>query len=208
MKKIIFAFVALLFLMNAVEAQNSFGISAGATFSKISAKMEGLTVTSKTHTGYTAGIVANVAIGKDFSFRPELNYVQKGGDLSFDSEDYNITFNYLELPLNILYNKESTIGKFFVGAGPTFAYALSGKSKEEGENIKLELGNGDNADYKRLDGGVNATVGFDFKGGFFLAANYYLGLMNISPDSEEKDHIHNFGIKLGYMFSSAKKMKQ
>ena len=76
MKKIIYCFISFILLMNYSKAQNAFGISAGATFSGIKAKADGITLTSDTH-GFTVGLTESISMGKDFSFRPELNLHKK-----------------------------------------------------------------------------------------------------------------------------------
>ncbi len=211
MKKIIYLLISLILWMNYSKAQNAFGISAGATFSGIKAKADGITLTSDTHVGFTVGVTESMSMGKDFSFRPELNFAQKGGDLSVPDEDfkYKTTINYLELPLNFVYHTHSAKGKFFIGAGPALNIALSGRYKITGmgddESGKLKFGGDETADdYKGFDAGINAIAGYQFSGGFYLAANYNFGVTNISPASDEKDHIHYFGIRLGYMFAAKK----
>jgi hypothetical protein len=211
MKKIIYCFISFILLMNYSKAQNAFGISAGATFSGIKAKADGITLTSDTHVGFTVGLTESTRMGKDFSFRPELNFTQKGGDLSVPDEDfkYKTTINYLELPLNFVYNTHSAKGKFFIGAGPSLNIALSGKYKITGmseESGKLKFGSDETVDdYKAFDASINAIAGYQFSGGFFIAANYNFGITNISPGSNEKDHIHYYGIRIGYMFPGKKK---
>ncbi|HVX26230.1 MAG TPA: porin family protein [Parafilimonas sp.] len=212
MKKTIYLFISLILLMNYSKAQNAFGISAGATFSGIKAKADGITLTSDTHVGFTVGVTESMSMGKDFSFRPELNFTQKGGDLSVPDEDfkYKTTINYLELPLNFVYNTHSAKGKFFIGAGPSLNIALSGRYKMTGmgehESGKLKFGGDETVDdYKGFDAGINAIAGYQFSGGFYLAANYNFGITNISPGSDEKDHIHYFGIRLGIMLKAKSK---
>ncbi len=211
MKKIIYFFISFILLMNYSKAQNAFGISAGATFSGIQAKADGITLSSDTHVGFTVGVTESMSMGKDFSFRPELNFTQKGGDLSVPDEDfkYKTTINYLELPLNFVYNAHSAKGKFFIGAGPALNIALSGRYKMTGmgedESGKLKFGGDETVDnFKAFDASINAIAGYQFSGGFYLAANYNFGLTNISPGSGEKDHVHYFGIRLGYMFPAKK----
>lgn len=211
MKKIIICFLAFVVLMNCSKAQNALGIAAGATFANIKAKTDGITITSKTHVGFTAGFTASLEMSKDFSFWPELNFTQKGGDLNLSSESikYKVNINYIELPLNFVYHTNSTKGKFFIGAGPSLNIALSGKYHVTGMGEgsgKLKFGGDETADdYKSFDAGINALTGYQFANGFFLSANYNFGITNISPGSDEKDHVSYFGLRLGYMFKSNKK---
>ena len=213
MKKILSLFISVISLMNYSKAQkSSFGFTAGATFAPYKIKEESVSITAKTKVGFTAGVTSFIALGRHFSFMPALNFTQKGG--KFKEEDFtgNTTFNYLELPLNFIYNTNSTKGKFFVGAGPSLAFGLSGKDKwEEGTESgsdKIKFGSGDDDDLKSFDAGINFLAGYKFAGGFLIAANYNAGLSNLgNTDEGDNSKMHNryFGIRIGYMFSGKKK---
>lgn len=209
MKKTTFIFISLILLINYSKAQNTFGITGGAIFSSIQAKESGVTIATKTHIGFTAGLTGEINVGKIFSFRPELNFTQKGGNLDIPDADfkYRMIINYLELPLNFVYNFRSTKNKFFAGVGPSLNLALSGNYKISGmysESGKLKFGSKDDADFKSFDAGVNVLAGYQLSNGLFLAANYNFGLTNISASSDEKDHTNYFGVRLGYMFNAIK----
>ena len=109
MKKTIFTFISLLMLMNYGKAQqSSFGFQAGATFASYKLKVESVSVTSKTKAGFTVGVVADVAMGKSFSFQPALNFLQKGGVLKQSGATDKQTYSYLELPLNFVFGKPAS----------------------------------------------------------------------------------------------------
>ena len=213
MKKSIFTFVALLALANYGKAQQpSFGITAGATFASYKVTASGISITSKTKIGFTVGITSSFPMGKAFSFEPALNYLQKGGTIKQDNTTDKSTFNYLELPLNIVYNARSLKGKFFAGAGPSLSIGLSGKDKyDDGTNHEttdIKFGSSDNDDLKSFEAGINFLAGYQFKGGFLVAANYNAGLSNVAITSEgdnSKAHNRYFGIRIGYMIPGKNK---
>lgn len=81
MKKVLFisAFAVTSLI---THAQTNFGIQAGANFATIKTEPgQGTSsTTSKANTGFTVGVLAEVPFSTNISFRPELNYIQKGGE--------------------------------------------------------------------------------------------------------------------------------
>jgi len=207
--KTIFCLSGMILLINYSYAQKaSFGVTAGATLSSYKVTIESVSLTSDSRVGFTAGVVASCPIGQSFSFRPGLNYTQKGGKLSDDYGKDEITLNYLEVPLDFVYNTHSTKGKFFAGAGPSISLGLSGKEKFDGGSEDIKFGGGDDADFTAFEAGVNILAGYQFSNGIFFAANYNAGLSNIAPDDPEFDskyHNRYFGLRLGFMFGAKSK---
>ena len=207
MKTTIFTFISLFVLMNYSHAQqSSFGFTAGAVFASYKVSISSVSVTSKTKTGFTVGITSSIPMGKRFSFEPALNYLQKGGVIKETGTSDKSTFNYLELPLNFVYNAHSAKGKFFVGAGPSLSMGLSGKEKyDDGTNSEttdIKFGSGENDDLKPFEAGINFLAGYQFKDGFLIAANYNAGLSNIAITTggdNSKAHNRYFGVRIGYM---------
>jgi hypothetical protein len=113
MKKSTCFFICMLAVLCYCSAQSTFGISAGISSALIDAKADGVTITSDAKIGFIGGVTISTVIAKCWSFRPELNFTQKGGAINFKDEEIkdNTTLNYIELPLNLAY---STKGKFFL----------------------------------------------------------------------------------------------
>ena len=207
MKKITCFFISMIAILCYCSAQTTFGISAGISSALIDAKSNGVTITSDARIGFIGGVIVSTGIAKDWSFRPELNFTQKGGTINFKDEGIkdNTTLNYIELPLNVVYSSK---GKFFFGAGPSFAYAISGKYKITGmyaESGDLKFGSGDDADLKPFEFGINLLAGWQLNSGIFFMINYNAGISNISATSDEKDHNSYLGLRIGYMFKGKKK---
>jgi hypothetical protein len=213
MKKNLCFFISFILLINYANAQKSlFGFTAGATFASYKAKLESVSVTSDTKVGFTAGVTMSSPLGKKFAFRPSLNFVQKGGKQTDEGSSDKTTFNYIELPLNFVYNAGTPKGMFFIGAGPSLSIGLSGKDKwkdgSESGSDDIKFGSGDDADLKSFEAGINVLAGYQFKGGFFVAANYDAGVNNIAPDDPQfntKYHNRYFGIRIGCMFGGKTK---
>jgi len=203
----------LVFFITKSEAQK-FGVQAGATFYSFKDKIETLTLNADPKVGVTVGVIASLPISRSIAFMPSLNFTQKGGSLSgfTDSADQikiHYTFNYLELPLNFVYNIPVKGGEIFVGAGPNIGWALGGKEKANGESSDLSFGSGTDNQFKALEFGANVLAGFKWNTGLFVTANYNPGLTDISNiESADVDfHNHGFGIRIGIMLHARAEKK-
>jgi hypothetical protein len=187
-------------------SQTSVGFTAGTSIATIrsNANANGTTKTTDSKAGFTAGVLANCAITGHLSVQPALNFIQKGGE----SDNDKSTLNYLELPVNIIYNTNDHYG-FFIGVGPTLSVGLSGKETYtyNGQSQTDDLKFGKDKDLKRMEFSTNASAGYRFPVGLQLAVNYNLGLTNLitHPTGGDKATIRYVGIRLGYLISSYKK---
>jgi hypothetical protein len=179
----------------------SFGVTAGAVFSNMSLSSEGESQSLDTKAGLTFGVMSNIPLGKSFSFQPALNYAQKGCSVTEEGEEKTtIKLNYLELPLNFVYNSPEKNGHFFVGAGPFIAYGIAAKAKFGDIEVNGHFGSGEDDAAKPVEIGLNALLGYQFGAGFNIAANYCRGLNNISVETEGlKHHNYYFGLRIGYV---------
>jgi hypothetical protein len=216
MKKLFFLTIILVASHFIVNAQTTrFGFTAGASFANYTSKVDGETDNANSKTGITAGILADIPVGKQLSFQPAVNFVQKG---TKDEQTYggvtekvSLNINLIELPLNFLYNFSGKSGNFFIGAGPSLAFSLSGKTKyDDGTNSlseNLNIGNGDDDDLIGLDLGANFMTGYCLTNGLFLSAGYNAGLNNLFPGGSEDGTLksHYFSIKLGFMLKNHSK---
>ncbi len=153
MKKTLLLFAAA-FTFGAASAQVSVIPKAGLTLARQHFEEYSNSMYTRKHnknmTGFTAGVGFLVPVGKDnqFSFQPELLYVQKGRRLKYSGEYRTISIsmedpnldedglvhihsryviNYLEIPVlgRLRFGAEQI--EFFVTAGPSVAYALNGR---------------------------------------------------------------------------------
>ncbi len=197
----------ILLTVFSLSAQTNVGISAGASFSNVTVKAGGVSASPKSKTGITVGIAIDAPLSSNFSFQPALNFIQKGYKVKDETSKETVNINYLEVPLNFVYSTQKNEG-FFIGAGPSIAYGISGKDKFTADgmpddNQKIKFGSSGD-EVKALDFGVNALAGYKMKGGFMISANYNLGLSKINNDdgSDDAGTIKNkyFSIKIGYWF--------
>ncbi|RZA02056.1 MAG: PorT family protein [Sphingobacteriaceae bacterium] len=201
MKKItLIAF--LLFTTQLLCAQSAkFGIKAGLNRSFIDGGPLPTGVEGIPRYGFHVGVFKEFAF-KNWSIMPSLLYSVKGFKVSVmppatppgvDKITGTRTFNYLEFPVNLLYNFKIKPGRIFVGAGPYMGYLLSAS----GNNTVTAGGTanysetkfvvGGNGDYKRIDLGVNFVVGLGLKNGFLFNLAGYKGFTDIlAPTATNK----------------------
>jgi len=225
MKAFLLSVFSLLMICNLSVGQASFGIQAGANFANVKMEYEDVGITieqeNKTKVGLIIGAVAEIPLGSSLSFRPELNFIQKGYkfDENFSGINYTekATMNYIEVPLNITYNLNAGTGRFFFGLGPTVGFGLSGKYEvtESGEpdeesDIKFdgdEDATDDDLHLKAIDFGGNILAGYKLPNGLFFTAGYGMGFSGLHPDSDVDFKNKGFSLKIGYMFGSGKGSK-
>lgn len=209
MKKTLLSLCLLMASFAAFAQLPTVGFKGGVNFATVNASASGtnLTVTSGTLTTFNVGAFVDFKFG-NVSLQPALNFTGKGGKFSNSGdEDFEgsaqFKLYYLQVPVNVVYHVPVVVGDFYFGAGPYVGMGVSGKEKvkingaEQSEDVKF--GSGDE-EIKRTDFGANAIVGFKFKTGFLINANYDLGLSNITNDDTGKLKNRVFGISVGYAF--------
>ena len=207
MKKTIITLIAAVLFIHAAYAQKArLGFTGGATFSNYQQKTDGQDDNGKSKTGMTAGVIAHFPASKNFMVQTGAHWVQKGTMEQEGSDKVSLVVNSIEVPVNFLYSSNG----FFIGAGPSISFAVSGKWKfkfgGEETSIKAKFGNSDDDHMKGLDFGANAVAGYQFPGGFLMMANFNQGLSNLVPGDADNSKLksHYFGIRLGYVLKDGK----
>ncbi|MDN3654198.1 porin family protein [Ferruginibacter paludis] len=155
----------------------------------------------KSTNGIQAGVSFQAGITPAFSIVPELYYMRKGGKLKVNNpittNESSLRLNTLELPLL----GRLHMGRFYVNAGPSIAYNLSGKNTMGDLSTKLSFNNTDGG-FKRWDAGVQMGGGVEFpfkQKRIAIDIRYSYGLSDISYDRE----IHNRAVMVSVHFSKA-----
>lgn len=164
------------------------------------------------------GVTAELELHPNFAIQPEMSYNTKGFMIreNFDLELYDVPlplgvtaisrFNYLEMPVLA----KAKFGNFYLMAGPTFGYAVSGKLETRARALvefdlfetKIDL---DEVGYERWEVGGMAGAGVSvpvFQGGqIFLDVRYAHGFTEAYdiPLVHEKVQHKNIGINVGFM---------
>lgn len=230
MRKFIYSLISCLLTTTALFGQVRFGLQGSGQLATIAEKApqgQGLpnsTDYTKQRFGFRAGVMADIPVSEQFSIRPQLLYSVKGtkvnlGDLlggvptGVDPKQLELTLNYnfLELPVLVMYGLDAGPGRVVLGAGPYAAYLLKASSTFDGKTLNDDL-----TGAKRLDYGLAASAGYELPMGVTLSAYYSLGLANLAAGSATNipatgsvantgsAYHRAFGLTLGYFFGSGK----
>ena len=153
----------------------------------------------KSANGLQAGVSFQAGITPGFSLVSELYFMRRGGKLKANNplttNESSLRLNTIELPVLARFH----FGKFYMNAGPSIAYNLSGTSKIEDISTKLSFKNSTEG-FKRFDAGVQMGGGVEFpfkQRRIALDIRYSYGLTNIAYDKE----IHNRAVMISVHFS-------
>jgi hypothetical protein len=172
MKKSLLTILFFLSITTISFSQVRFGVRGGLNLASQNANIGGIAVSSGTLVSFHAGLVLDAPLTESISIQPALLYSVKGsGESSSTSgsvttSSAKASFNYLEVPIDILYNINES---FSVGAGPYLGYLLSvtsDKATSTGES-------------KKLDYGLNIVANYTIVDGLQVGARYSLGLGNL-----------------------------
>ena len=214
MKKLfIVSAICIAFQFNSAAQKARFGITAGVAFSNYAMKFNGVSVSGKSMTGFTAGLLGDIPLGKFFSLQPAVHFVQYGtlveSVFSNNSIRDEVKVNGIEVPVNCVYNIPAGKGRVYLGAGPAITFHLTGKRKSydiyDGDSEKVFVfGSDENADMKKTNIGANFIAGYCFSNGLTASLNYNIGFKNLEPgtSSDESTKSHYFGIRIGYFIGS------
>jgi hypothetical protein len=153
----------------------------------------------KSVNGIQAGASFQAGITPGFSLVSELYFMKKGGKLKannpLSANESTLRLNTLELPVLARVH----FGKFYMNAGPSIAYYLSGNKKINDLSTKLSFENSGEG-FKRFEAGIQMGGGFEFpmkQRRIALDIRYSYGLTNIAYDKE----IHNRAVMISVHFS-------
>ena len=212
MKKLVFSAICCLITLMAV-AQSKVGVQASGIMSSASFTDDNISGTNRdARAGFGAGVFAEYPLSGKFTIKPGLNFMQKGvnfksryvEDNTKVTQRINTRLNYLEVPVLAIYNVKGSQGKWFIGAGPSASYGLSGRLKGEIEIVEgnssskepinidaFKDENHDGADFRRFDFGLAATAGHNINKNLSVQINYLHGLSNIASNSDVENRFKN-----------------
>lgn len=235
MRKKMLLFVGAAAISSGIAAQVRIGVHTGGNLSNAAYTSPVGSYTSSQLAGFNAGITTDLDLTPEIHAFIQLQYIQKGSKFSFEQTttapliknvtkaDITQPVNFIQLPLNITYQFD--LGKsahFFVGAGPSFSYALKGKTTRKGTNTttvtilgvpttttapideagNLKIGSEASDDLKPFEFGINGIAGIKLDNGFALSANYTYGLNNQATQENLSYKARSFGASLHYFFNA------
>jgi len=221
MKKALLTLCIITFSFSVLSQSVKFGIESGLNLSNLVETESGQSSSGSTLTGYQMGVFADVGLG-DWSLKPGLLYSTKGGrndvagTIANNGSSYAYTgteqlnFNYVEVPVNLLYHFHVVIGKIFLGGGPYVAIGTSGTDalSTTAINNSVTAFNSTSTpvtfgsavgDFKKIDYGINLTGGLSLKSGLLFGVGYSTGLANLANDgSTLRNNVIRFSV--GFTF--------
>ncbi len=223
--------IALIFSSNLIAQEVSFGIKTGVQNAnvKVPGFIDDISVLPdfKPITTFNAGVVSEISFHENFAIQPELNFTQKGFQIKedFGLDLFNIPlplgvtaitkFNYLEMPLLAKAKFGNENAKFYLVAGPTFGYTLSGKLDTRARILfeidvfetAIDL---DAVGYERFEVGGMAGAGASFNVGggnqLFFDVRYSHGFTQPYdiPIVRERVQHNSIGLNVGFMMPIGK----
>lgn len=166
------------------------------------------------------GVVAQYELSDKLFIRSGINCLQHGVNLSAKLDptvNLRVTaenrLNYLQVPVNVLYNVPFGNAKLYAGLGGYGSYGISGESKQttryilpdDDETVTIEKLKAfkkeeqGGAGFKKGDIGASALAGVKLSNGVFAHIGYQLSFANLS---ESEGTYKNRGVQLpaGYFF--------
>lgn len=202
-----------LFISVTVMAQSEkvkLGVKAGLNISSLTFDESELNSSSKT--GFTAGVMVEIPVAKNFSLQQELLYSQQGTKTSFLDQDVTnsnfkgtIELNYLNIPLMLKYY---VIKGLSLQAGPQIGILLKANNKYQDNFLGYE--NQESFNLKKYSSGIDTSVnfglGYQFKDKFYTDFRYNISYSNVFKDGDANYYINHdmknrvFQITIGYFF--------
>ncbi len=180
-------------ILNLVSSNLNYG-SSNAAVADYKKSVRGIQVGLSFQAGITPGL----------SLVSEFYFMMNGGKLKANNpltiNETTLRFYSLELPLLMRVH----LNKFYLNAGPSLGYNLSGTKKIEEQSKALSFNNSSEG-FKRFDAGVQVGGGYMFPWKtkrIALDLRYNYGLTNVSNDKE----IYNRSFIVSVHFSKAWKI--
>ncbi|MFH4965495.1 porin family protein [Gaetbulibacter sp. M235] len=223
-KRIILAAITLSSI--SLKAQIKYGAQLHGTLNTASFTAEVDTSPEKNWKfGYGGGLFAEIPVSRAFYLRPSINYLQKRSKLTEEfiieggnttTQESRIHINYIEVPFILIYNIDTNSNKWYVGAGPSFGYGISGKievfqTTHIGSQTQTDFYDAKafkdiedgGAGFKRFDFGLNAVIGMHVLEKGMIQLGYIHSLSNIANKDDFQGNKYNnrsIMLTLGYRF--------
>lgn len=181
---------------------------AKETFTSIIDQTNGI-IEPRKRTGFYIGAGADIPLGDMVSIEPGLVYTQRGyglkGNLTINKlkiEALNARatsqMHYIDLPVLI---KVKPAGGLTIFAGPQISYLVKNNLQADVALLGFSLINTDldiTNQFNKFDVGITGGIGYEFEGGFGIAASYEKGFNRL--DKNQNFKVFNEGIKAGFTY--------
>jgi hypothetical protein len=194
MKKLL-VLAAAIFLSTAAfsQAQFSIGVKAGPNFSRIDTESSVMS-NYKSRAGFHGGAFALLKFAK-FGIQPEILFSQQGSKFTFNSQDLESNYSYINIPVIV---KLYTIGGINLQVGPQFGFLASAQEDKVDALGNVQTSQDVKDEIKKSDFGAALGVGWDLPFGLSIDGRYNLGLSDINDASGNERKNQVWQVSLGY----------
>jgi len=217
MKKIVIYSVTLFCYLNAT-AQSQLGVFGGLHGSSALYTIKNVKQPTDFKFGFQLGVNYKIPFENRLTFVPALSYSMMGYKVTFNQPSYppdllakdnDTRMHEIDVDPLLQYDITKTSDHFFLRAGPSFNFILSGKEKfnlSTGETVDRNMKFSVTSGYGRYLAGIVAQVGFETSHGFTIYAQYMQQLMSMNNEIDGPS-IRNrmVGITFGKFVYSTKK---
>ena len=200
--------VAFSITANVSTAQETvFGLKGGANFSNLTLENNN---DQNILTGFHVGGWVTMPLSAQFSIQPELLYSTKGTRWEMQesalSADAKVKLDYLEVPVNLVYNLARDVD---FQVGPYVGLLLGAKAEASltsGSGSVMVLEDMDKSNFKTADFGLQGGMRFALKP-LYLGFTYKLGLSEVADTGNARTFFgdasnRSIQVFVGYAFSS------
>lgn len=196
MKRLMVTLAALLFVL--ASSGQRWGLKGGINFANGNIDASGLNISMDSRVCFQAGVIGELPLYDFLYLQPALLFSQKGYEAKVEGLSGYDHFNYLDLPLNLLFKADMSGAKLLFLSGPVVSYALSGESKFDGVKEDIKFGGGDD-DYDKFSFGWNVGAGVEMAN-FQFTGEYLFGLSDITHYGDMSLKHRGISISLSYFF--------
>ena len=193
MKRVIIFSVTLLF-MSVSKAQVEVGIFAGPHISSAFYSSKGYNQPTDPKFGFHAGLLCKIPFDNHLFFSPDISYRLMGYKVTLNHPSYppdllainnNTTFHEIDIDPLLQYDFNKKVSHFFVKAGPSFEFILTGKENYDlatGGHVEQDMKFSTTNYYGRYGVAAVAQFGFEKSGDFSVYGNYIVYLMSMNNE--------------------------
>lgn len=175
-------------------------VQGGLNLSGGIARETGVVIKGSLSLGYALGVLADIPLtNPKWSIRPGLTFQHEASNADIFDDNTFIRVNYFNLPIDFVYHPDIADKRWVFGAGPWFAYGLSGKYTQEAYTYSIRFGSTEDNDAHHLDIGMNVLAGYLFKPDMMLTARLDWGLKDVSAQADFVTiYTRSFGVNFVY----------
>lgn len=201
MRKYSLLLIAVLFC-TALSAQASFGLRAGVNNTNATVDFGDAEIDTDGASNLMLGVFVDLPIASIISIQPEFNYLNRGYTINASlgniaSYEQTVAFVDLGALVKLNFNRDERIG-FYIGAGPTFSYAISGTVTDFDGERDVDF-DGDRINRSGLEFAGVGGLTFDIGARLFVEARYNGSLYNQSDVETVDIRQRSIGINGGVM---------